>query len=326
MNHQISQLKEEISAKDVALNKERHEQKKKDNTIEELSKEHEKLKKEFEQKHEKIRNQGSEASKLQAIIRDSENNRQKLKEDYELFVAERDILGTQLIRRNDESALLYEKIKIQQSKLAQGESAYRDRLADIKLLEYKSNDLKRELKIHMREATKIPRMQETIKTLQEELIEEKLRVRSLSEELENPLNDHRLRTIQGDKDPNTHEMKAQIQTLQRRLIDKTELVIEKQVVIHQKEKQIKELSEIMAKQPGPEAAKRISELQQALKAKTDQMKSLAAELNYNHAEVNEKKYDNEKTSKEIQETQRKYHEQKKREQLAKEAGYILDQH
>ncbi len=37
----------------------------------------------------------------------------KLKEEYELVVAERDILGTQLIRRNDESALLYEKIKIQ---------------------------------------------------------------------------------------------------------------------------------------------------------------------------------------------------------------------
>ena len=30
------------------------------------------------------------------------------------MVNERDILGTQLIRRNDELALLYEKIKIQQ--------------------------------------------------------------------------------------------------------------------------------------------------------------------------------------------------------------------
>jgi hypothetical protein len=35
-----------------------------------------------------------------------------LKEEYELVVAERDILGTQLIRRNAEAALLYEKIKI----------------------------------------------------------------------------------------------------------------------------------------------------------------------------------------------------------------------
>ena len=35
--------------------------------------------------------------------------------EYEQVINERDILGTQLIRRNDELALLYEKIKIQQS-------------------------------------------------------------------------------------------------------------------------------------------------------------------------------------------------------------------
>ena len=35
-------------------------------------------------------------------------------------IGERDILGTQLIRRNDELALLYEKIKIQQSTLTKG--------------------------------------------------------------------------------------------------------------------------------------------------------------------------------------------------------------
>jgi hypothetical protein len=51
-----------------------------------------------------------------------------------LIVAERDILGTQLIRRNDESALLYEKIKIQQATLGKGETAYRERMADLKLL------------------------------------------------------------------------------------------------------------------------------------------------------------------------------------------------
>ena len=35
-------------------------------------------------------------------------------------INERDILGTQLIRRNDELALLYEKIKIQQSTMNKG--------------------------------------------------------------------------------------------------------------------------------------------------------------------------------------------------------------
>ena len=36
-------------------------------------------------------------------------------------ISERDILGTQLVRRNDELALLYEKIKIQQSTLNKGD-------------------------------------------------------------------------------------------------------------------------------------------------------------------------------------------------------------
>ena len=62
-------------------------------------------------------------------------------------MAERDILGTQLIRRNDESALLYEKIKIQQQTLANGEAQYRERMIDIDLLKNKIADLYRERRI-----------------------------------------------------------------------------------------------------------------------------------------------------------------------------------
>ena len=40
--------------------------------------------------------------------------------DTQQVINERDILGTQLIRRNDELALLYEKIKIQQSTMNKG--------------------------------------------------------------------------------------------------------------------------------------------------------------------------------------------------------------
>jgi hypothetical protein len=39
-------------------------------------------------------------------------------------INERDILGTQLIRRNDELALLYEKLKIQQSTLRKVHTQY----------------------------------------------------------------------------------------------------------------------------------------------------------------------------------------------------------
>lgn len=46
------------------------------------------------------------------------------------MISERDILGTQLVRRNDELALLYEKIKIQQSTLNKGKGSSVDPYTD----------------------------------------------------------------------------------------------------------------------------------------------------------------------------------------------------
>ena len=59
-------------------------------------------------------------------------------------ITERDILGTQLIRRNDELALLYEKIKIQQSTLNKGEVQYGQRLEDIRILKLEIKKMRRE--------------------------------------------------------------------------------------------------------------------------------------------------------------------------------------
>lgn len=87
--------------------------------------------------------QQAEIQKLNHIINEAEAERMRQKKEYgipnrwlncsEVFfdettyivVNERDILGTQLIRRNDELALLYEKIKIQQSTLVKGEAQYK---------------------------------------------------------------------------------------------------------------------------------------------------------------------------------------------------------
>lgn len=60
------------------------------------------------------------------------------------MINERDILGTQLIRRNDELALLYEKIKIQQSTLNKGEVQYSQRLEDIRILKLEIKKMRRE--------------------------------------------------------------------------------------------------------------------------------------------------------------------------------------
>jgi len=67
-----------------------------------------------------------------------------------------------------------------------------------------------------------------------------------------------------------YEMIQKVQTLQRRLIQKTEEVVEKELRIQEKEKRYMELKNILARQPGPEVAEQLQIYQQAVKDKSRQ--------------------------------------------------------
>lgn len=70
-------------------------------------------------------------------------------------ISERDLLGTQLVRRNEALALLYEKIKIQESIMSKGETQYCDRLEDIRLLKLEVKRQKREQNILTKTVSKV---------------------------------------------------------------------------------------------------------------------------------------------------------------------------
>lgn len=67
-------------------------------------------------------------------------------------------------------------------------------------------------------------------------------------------------------------MIQKIHTLQRRLIQKTEEVVERELLVQEKEKLYIELKQILQRQPGPEVAEQLQIYQQTLKEKTKQMK------------------------------------------------------
>ena len=321
--YQIGQLKDEIDAKDQALSAEHHQYGLKAKEYETLDKKN-KMEQEMRKHADKLlREKMQEITKLNGLIKEAVEEHQVTKKAYASLMAERDILGTQLIRRNDELALLYEKIKILQITLAKGEVQYNERLEDIKLLRYKISEYKCELKIEKAKASEIAKYKEEVLRLGNALQKERLQVKALSEELENPLNYHRWRQLQGT-DPDTFELLLKIQTLQKRLIKKTEEVVEKDVTIHEKEKLYVELKNLLARQPGPEVAEQLSIYQQNLKQKTSQMKAMAAELNMYQAQVNEYKYEIERLTRELQEMKRKYYEQKRREAMQREAQARLE--
>merc|ERR1719281_1798391 len=125
MYHTIEQLKEEIKEKDkqyISVHFEYHSVQKdsekiKDN-LEKATSAQKRLQKVVDQ-------QRIEIKKLEATIGEAEGERQNQHKEFEGVISERNILGTQLIRRNDELGLLYEKIKIQQSTLQKGEIQYK---------------------------------------------------------------------------------------------------------------------------------------------------------------------------------------------------------
>lgn len=67
----------------------------------------------------------SEVGDLERVVSSLSHEKELLRKEHDVVTADRDVLGTQLVKRNDELALLYEKIKIQQTVLNNGQRQVR---------------------------------------------------------------------------------------------------------------------------------------------------------------------------------------------------------
>ena len=213
-----------------------------------------------------------------------------------MVINERDILCTQLIKRNEELQLLYEKIKIQSSTLQKGDIYYQERLTDILNIQKQIAELKRQLIVSQNETMCIPDLKREIYLLQKENLEQQQKAKYLTDELDKPFNVHRWRKLECT-DPETYEMIQKIQSLQKRLIVKTEEVSEKDVLIQEKEKLYIELKNILAKQSGPEVAEKLQVYQQNLKERGQQLKEMVKELKNYQSQVNAYNFEIERLNK-----------------------------
>merc|ERR1712066_444712 len=110
------------------------------------------------------------------------------------------------------------------------------------------------------------------------------KAKALQVEMENPMNVHRWRELEGS-DPATYEMIQKVKQLQKLLIAKTEEVVDKDAQIQDKEKLYVQLRSIINRQPGPEVAEQLAWYSQNLKEKTQHMKQMASELEMYHNQV-----------------------------------------
>nr|CAD7570676.1 unnamed protein product [Timema californicum] len=317
MGHQIEQMKEDITTKETQLMKEEFALQKTEKERENLREELQKLQQDVSELRQQIHDIQEEEKKLQKIIQQADEDRRRQKKEMEQLMNERDILGTQLVRRNDEQALLYEKIKILQSTLHKGEAQYDQRLEDIRLLKLEIKRLRQEKALLSRSMTNMTDLKQEVFHLERDLTKEKLKCRALEEELQNPLNVHRWRKLEGS-DPDTYELLQKIQLLQKRLLAQSDAAIERENRLRESERLYINLRQLLARQPGPEVSIRLQRTQRALKDRGRKMKCLISELNMYESQAAEYKFDLERVSHELNDAKKKYFVQKRREQKEKE--------
>ncbi|NWW36131.1 CFA58 protein, partial [Panurus biarmicus] len=314
---QLDQLKEEIKEKDVALEKAHVQFQQSEDEKESLKAELLKMTKQAQETKAYIENQEAEEQKLLKIIAEADAERLKQNKEFDKVLCERHALGTRLIRRNAEVALLYEKIKIQQAVLNRGEAEYRHRMDDMRVLKLEIRKLRREKGILGKSAANVEELRREFNHMQKELLREQTRCKILEEELQKPLQVHRWRKLEAS-DPTTFELILKVQRLQKRLISKTGEVIEKEFLLQEKEKLYVELRHVLARQPGPEAMEQLQQFRNVLREKTKQIKVLSSELSMCETQSKEYKHEIEKLNNELLEVKKKYLSQKRKEQQKKE--------
>lgn len=118
------------------------------------------------------------------------------------------------------------------------------------------------------------------------MTEEKLKVKALSEELEDPQNLNRWRFV-GFNEVEPFEVIEKIKQLQQSLIRKTEQIIAQNLKIQANKQQVVSFQDIIQKNPGFKEARLILLKQKHLKKKIRKLKSVAAELNMYRFKIND---------------------------------------
>merc|ERR1712137_1091868 len=165
-----------------------------------------------------------------------------------------------------------------------GEIQYEERVQDVARLRSEIRKAKGDVAAAKTQVTNVESLKREVHHLNKTLLREETKAKALQEELENPMNVHRWRELEGS-DPATYEMIQKVKSLQKLLIAKTEEVVEKDALVQEKEKLYVQLRSIIARQPGPEVAEQLTWYSQNLKEKTAHMKQMAAELEDYHGQV-----------------------------------------
>ena len=288
LTHQFDQLKEEIIAKEMDLVKESQEKAKILKDKDGLMKEIEKVKTEANLSDKNKIASEKEVQKLMDRERRLENEMNSKKVEIEKTVSRTEVLNTKLAQKKQEIEVLERKVDVQQKVIERGEVNFNERMEDCRLLKLEIKRLKEDNNFLESDTKNLTALKKEVLKLERELMQQKSRNKVLQTELENPLNVHRWRRLEG-KDPETLELIQKINHLQKRLIAKQEDLIDKDMKIEEIQKLYNEAKIQIARQPKYDIHDEIRNLRDEIKRKNDKIIVLSTESNVYQVETNKAK-------------------------------------
>ncbi|ESS66591.1 hypothetical protein TCDM_04691 [Trypanosoma cruzi Dm28c] len=151
--------------------------------------------KSLEKAFEDERNVKINVRRTNAQIADLEQEMNGVKLRYHDLIEKRNYAGVQVLDRNDELCVLYERVNAQEKAINNGVLMNNARDEEIRTLRIKLADLCREVDVVRQSIPKVKELEEQLAKLTDDIDDEQWKVEVLENDLTNPKNPHRWRLI-----------------------------------------------------------------------------------------------------------------------------------
>ena len=225
--------------------------------------------------------QATEATKLGAIVSEAEAECVTQAREVDAITAERALLHAQLVKRDKELAVLYERLRVQRSGLASGAQTYGRAVEARDALAARVAALKGQYEVATANSTDSAALAAEARALEEELTSARAKLVALESEAGRPINVHRWHAL-SERDPVTWALILRVHSLQRLLLETRDEGKSRGAALRAAQGEVSLLKKQAARAAvaagGPDTMESIAASLASLKAKGRQISTLEAEL------------------------------------------------
>ena len=261
--HQIKQLSEEVSTKNIFSIRETRKSDSIKNENIELDNKFLSLENKIDSLEKTIKYNEVEIDKLKVLLVKAEEEKKKKLKEQSLIMNERDILGRQIIRRKQDTNRALKNIKILQYYIRNSENHFLDMKKDVEAFKEQMAGINADVRKKQLETQGCKVIREEVEKIAKECIIMKNRNALLQEEITNVVNVHQWREIEATN-PEKFALIDKLQSLQKKKIKKYYQLEQKKKLQKEKEARYLQLKKFLKRGIGEKGLKELGKLRAAL--------------------------------------------------------------